>query len=107
MYRNFLLNLNNSGLEVVAFDFEPFLEAGKLLFDGPFLADRYASIGLFLEENQNDVLDSTFSIVSQSKRWSAHDVFAALEQVKELKAYARHLLGSDGIFAFSKRTQLI
>lgn len=100
MYRNFLLNLNDSGLEVVAFDFEPFLEAGKLLFDGPFLADRYASIGLFLEENQNDVLDSTFSIVSQSKRWSAHDVFAALEQVKELKAYARHLLGSDGIFAF-------
>ena len=100
MYRNFLLNLNDSGLDVVAFDFEPFLEAGKLLFDGPFLADRYASIGLFLEENQNDVLDSTFSIVSQSKRWSAHDVFAALEQVKELKAYARHLLGSDGIFAF-------
>ena len=100
MYRNFLLNLNDSDLEVVAFDFEPFLEAGKLLFDGPFLADRYASIGLFLEENQNDVLDSTFSIVSQSKRWSAHDVFAALEQVKELKAYARHLLGSDGIFAF-------
>ena len=100
MYRNFLLNLNNSDLEVVAFDFEPFLEAGKLLFDGPFLADRYASIGLFLEENQNDVLDSTFNIVSQSKRWSAHDVFAALEQVKELKAYARHLLGSDGIFAF-------
>ena len=100
MYRNFLLNLNDSDLEVVAFDFEPFLEAGKLLFDGPFLADRYASIGLFLEENQNDVLDSTFNIVSQSKRWSAHDVFAALEQVKELKAYARHLLGSDGIFAF-------
>ena len=100
MYRNFLLNLNDSGLDVVAFDFEPFLEAGKLLFDGPFLADRYASIGLFLEENQNDVLDSTFNIVSQSKRWSAHDVFAALEQVKELKAYARHLLGSDGIFAF-------
>ena len=100
MYRNFLLNLNNSDLEVVAFDFEPFLEAGKLLFDGPFLADRYASIGLFLEENQNDVLDSTFNIVSQSKRWSAHDVFAALEQVKELKSYARHLLGSDGIFAF-------
>ena len=100
MYRNFLLNLNNSDLEVVAFDFEPFLEAGKLLFDGPFLADRYASIGLFLEENQNDVLDSTFNIVSQSKRWSAHDVFAALEQVKELKAYARHLLGSDGIFVF-------
>ena len=100
MYRNFLLNLNNSDLEVVAFDFEPFLEAGKLLFDGPFLADRYASIGLFLEENQNDVLDSTFNIVSQSKRWSAHDVFAALEQVKELKLYARHLLGSDGIFAF-------
>ena len=100
MYRNFLLNLNDSDLEVVAFDFEPLLEAGKLLFDGPFLADRYASIGLFLEENQNDVLDSTFSIVSQSKRWSAHDVFAALEQVKELKAYARHLLGSDGIFAF-------
>ena len=100
LYRNFLLNLNDSDLDVVAFDFEPFLEAGKLLFDGPFLADRYASIGLFLEENQNDVLDSTFSIVSQSKRWSAHDVFAALEQVKELKAYARHLLGSDGIFAF-------
>ena len=100
MYRNFLLNLNDSGLDVVAFDFEPFLEAGKLLFDGPFLADRYASIGLFLEENQNDVLDSTFNIVSQSKRWSAHDVFAALEQVKELKSYARHLLGSDGIFAF-------
>lgn len=100
MYRNFLLNLNDSDLEVVAFDFEPFLEAGKLLFDGPFLADRYASIGLFLEENQNDVLDSTFNIVSQSKRWSAHDVFAALEQVKELKSYARHLLGSDGIFAF-------
>ena len=100
MYRNFLLNLNNSDLEVVAFDFEPFLEAGKLLFDGPFLADRYASIGLFLEEHQNDVLDSTFSVVSQSRRWSAHDVFKAFEQVKELKAYARHLLGSDAIFAF-------
>ena len=100
LYRNFLFDLNNSGYEIVAFDFEPFLEAGKLLFDGPFLADRYASIGLFLEENENDVLESTFSIVSQSKRWSAHDVFVALEKVKELKSYARHILGSDGIFAF-------
>ncbi len=100
LYRNFLSDLNHSDLEVIAFDFEPFLVAGKLLFDGPFLADRYASIGLFLEENQNDVLDSTFSVVSQSKRWSAHDVFKAFEQVKELKAYARHLLGSDAMFAF-------
>jgi allophanate hydrolase len=33
-------------------------------------------------------------------RWSAHDVFVALAKVKEVKAYSRHLLGSDGIFAF-------
>ena len=100
LYRSFLVDLNHSDLEVIAFDFEPFLEAGKLLFDGPFLADRYASIGLFLEEHQNDVLDSTFNVVSQSKRWSAHDVFSAFNKVKQLKAYARNLLGSDGIFAF-------
>ena len=100
LYRSFLVDLNHSDLEVIAFDFEPFLEAGKLLFDGPFLADRYASIGLFLEEHQHDVLDSTFNVVSQSKRWSAHDVFAAFNKVKQLKAYARNLLGSDGIFAF-------
>ena len=55
-------------------DFSPFKRAGKMLFDGPFLAERYASVGKFIEENREEADQVVASIINKAKTYSAIDL---------------------------------
>ena len=100
IYKEALELISESGLDVRPFDFAPFLEVGQMLFDGPFLADRYAAIGSFLETNQDSVLETTYSIVSKANQFSAVELFQAMKRIDEVKAFAQQFSRQNGLFVF-------
>lgn len=78
-------------------DFDPFLEAGKLVFDGPWICDRNASIGTFISNNPGAVMEPVRQVLSHAERWSGTDTFRAMERLRQLRAHVRALLGRDGV----------
>ncbi|MBV8102775.1 MAG: allophanate hydrolase [Verrucomicrobia bacterium] len=74
------------GGDQIEFDYEPFLKAASLLYAGPWVAERYAAVGEFLESRGPESADPTVcAIILGGKRYSAVDAFKGLY---ELEAYA-------------------
>jgi allophanate hydrolase len=76
--------LGNSTLEI---DIAPLLEAAKLLYGGPWVSERFAAVGRFIEENQDAVHPIVREIILGGQRFSAVDAFEgqyALEQYRQL-----------------------
>ena len=73
------------GAEIVEIDFAPFLEAARLLYEGPWLAERYAAVGAFLETHPNSVHPVTREVIAQGKRFSAVAGFEGQYKLKELE----------------------
>ena len=65
-------------------DLGPFLEAGALLYEGPWLAERHVGVGPFIEDHPDDVHPITRSIILGATRFSAADAFAAEYRRREL-----------------------
>ncbi len=65
-------------------DFSPFAEAAKLLYDGPWLAERYATIRDLLARSPQSILPIIRTIVEPGARLAATDVFAADEQLRRI-----------------------
>lgn len=69
-------------------DLTPFLEAARLLYEGPWVAERYAAIRGFFDEHEGDLHPVTREIVGKSRRWLAADAYDALYRLKRLKRVA-------------------
>ncbi len=69
-------------------DLAPFLEAARLLYEGPWVAERYAAIRRFFDEHEDDLHPVTREIVGKSRRWLAADAYDALYRLKRLKRVA-------------------
>jgi len=72
------------GWEVIEFDYAPFLAAASLLYQGPWVAERFAAMRLFLESNADFVHPVVRKIVENAKSFSAADVFEAQYQLAAL-----------------------
>lgn len=64
----------------------PFLAAGELLYQGPWVAERLVEFGDFLEASPDSIHPVVRSIFEGGRRYSAVDAFAALQRLQELKA---------------------
>ncbi len=73
------------GASLVEVDFEPFIEAARLLYEGPWLAERYAAVGQFIETHPDDVYPITAGIISQGKLPSAVQAYEAHYRLKALQ----------------------
>jgi allophanate hydrolase len=69
------------GGEAVTLDFTPFLAAARLLYEGPWVSERYAAIEDFIEQQPEALLDVTRGIIAAGKQARAVDVFKALYQL--------------------------
>lgn len=81
--------MKSLGAKVVEVDFSHFLEAGKMLFDGPLLAERFSSLESFLETNPDDVNSNVKAIIEKAKQYSAVDLCKEYYRITELKALTR------------------
>lgn len=76
------------GLEVVEFDFTPFAETAKLLYSGPWVAERRAALGDFLTTHADHMDPTVQTIISGADRQSAVDAFEGMYRLEELRRRA-------------------
>jgi allophanate hydrolase len=69
--------LESLGGTPVEIDFAPFLQAAAMLYGGPWLAERYAAVGDFLERRPDAVYPITREIIAGGRTPLAHDAFRA------------------------------
>lgn len=67
----------------VEVDLTPFTEAAKLLYEGPWVAERWAAVGEFVELNPEAVFPVTRKILEGSKGWDAAATFRAQYKLRE------------------------
>jgi allophanate hydrolase len=99
LYEAAIARLQGIGGIAVPIDFKPFREAGILLFDGPWIAERAEAIGGFLTENPDKVLPVTRGIVQSAARWNAIDTFTAFYRQQELKRAAEQIFSMIDVLA--------
>jgi allophanate hydrolase len=73
------------GLEVVPFDLEPFLAAARLLYGGPWVAERYAAVGEFIEAHPDETHPVVREIVLGGRDVSGADAFRGTYRLAELR----------------------
>jgi allophanate hydrolase len=73
------------GATPVEIDFSPFLAAARLLYEGPWVAERYCAVGDFLEQHPEAVYPVTLEIISRGRNPTAADAFRAQYRLMELR----------------------
>ena len=77
--------LHALGGTAVEIDLTPFLDAARLLYEGPWVAERYVAIKDFIEAQPEGVFPPVRSIIEGGKAKTAADAFAASYKLKALK----------------------
>ena len=85
LYLAALASLHADGGEPVDIDLGPFLAAGRLLYEGPWVAERYAAIRAFIEAQPEALHPVTRGIIQGGARPLAADAFAAYYRLRELR----------------------
>jgi allophanate hydrolase len=77
--------LERLGARRVEIDFSPFVETARLLYGGPWVAERYLAIKEFFDRRAEAVFPVTREIIGGAARYSASDGFAAQYRLEELR----------------------
>ncbi|WP_433556466.1 allophanate hydrolase [Pseudonocardia xinjiangensis] len=86
------------GVTIVPIDVEPFLAAGRLLYGGALVAERYAAVGGAVESGGDEIDPSVRAIIGAARTIPAHRLVADLERLDQLKvAAAQRLTGMDAL----------
>jgi len=85
------------GGEIVEIDFTPLYDVAGLLYDGPWVAERYAAIRQVIEANPDALHPVTRQIVESATRYSAADTFEAFYKLAALRRQAEPLLAGVDI----------
>jgi allophanate hydrolase len=80
-----IARIESLGGSLVRVDFAPFLEAGRLLYEGPWVAERYAAVGDFIHLNASAVHPVTRQVIESGKAPSGVEVFRAQYQLMALR----------------------
>jgi allophanate hydrolase len=76
------------GFEMVEIDFVPFRDSAALLYSGPWVAERYAAVGKFLDEHPEAGHPVTTRIILGAGKYSAVDAFRASYELARLRRLA-------------------
>jgi allophanate hydrolase len=77
-----IATIGGTAIEV---DFDPFLEAARLLYEGPWVAERYVAIEEFIERHGEAMHPVTRQIIAAGKSLSAADLFKAQHRLQSLR----------------------
>ncbi|MCU1446692.1 allophanate hydrolase [Cryobacterium sp.] len=101
-FRDAANRLAATGVDVVDVDIEPLLQAAKMLYDGAFVAERYAAVGAHIDSHREligtDLDPSVAAIVLGGADRTAVELFQDREELDRLAALARDALaGCDAL----------
>lgn len=86
--------IKKSGIEVEYIDYTMFRKAASILYDGPWVAERWKDLGEFVESHEGKVFPVTETILRSGgkEERTAAGVFQAIHELQEYKAKARSIL---------------
>ncbi|WP_250517557.1 allophanate hydrolase [Caballeronia sp. INDeC2] len=85
LFANACSALEALGGEAVEIDFAPFLEAARLLYEGPWVAERYNVAGALMESQPDAVLPVIRDVLAKAPGATAVDAFRAQYKLQALK----------------------
>lgn len=94
LYGMAIAKLESMGGTAVEFDYTPFRDAAQLLYSGPWVAERTAAVGDFIDGagDGDGVWPTTRQIVTGGRKYSAVDAFNGQYALGALKARARRIM---------------
>lgn len=98
LFEEAIATLKAMGGICIEVDYTPFLQANDLLFNGAWVAERYASVGKFVETHPEAVVPVTRQTILKAKDITATKVFEGLYAVAELKRKIEALWETIDIF---------
>ena len=78
------------GARLIEIDIAPFYETARLLYEGPWVAERYIAARTVIESAPKAMHPVTREIISAGTRASAVDMFRALYRLEELRRMRDH-----------------
>ncbi len=87
------------GAELIEIDFQPFYAVAKLLYEGPWVAERYHAVRSIIEANPDALYPVTRAIISGASRFNAVDTFDALYKLASLRRSVAPVLKSLDLLA--------
>ena len=94
LYQQTGVQMKALGAELVPFDLQPFIDAAKLLYQGPWVAERYAAIQAFFDEQPESCLPVIQKIIGGAKSLTAADTFKAMYKLQGYKVQCDKLLAA-------------
>jgi len=88
LFAQAIAQLESIGGKAVEIDFAPFLDTARLLYEGPWVAERYAAIREFFETRADAIFPVTRQIIGGATKFSAADTFTALYKLKAMQRKA-------------------
>ncbi|MCW5678872.1 MAG: allophanate hydrolase [Xanthobacteraceae bacterium] len=77
------------GAKILELDFSHLLEAARLLYEGPWVAERTAAVGAFVEAHPDEIFPVTRQIIAAGEKLRTVDAFHAFYRMQDLRALAR------------------
>ncbi len=87
-------DLRAAGVVLVPVDMDAFYEAGKLLYQGPWVAERLSGLAPFVRDHPEALLEVTRMILAEGEVPTGVETFRAADRLRELRRSAEILLGS-------------
>ena len=94
MYEASLAQFAKLGASIVEIDIEPFYAAARLLYEGPWVAERYLTIRALIASSPESILPVTRQIILAGAHGTAADAFAAFYQLDDLRRVRDHTFRS-------------
>jgi allophanate hydrolase len=85
LYREAIAHVENLGCRTVTIDFQAFAETAQMLYGGPWIAERYAAVGKFLEQEIDSADPIVRSIILGGKNYDAIAAYKASYRLAELR----------------------
>jgi allophanate hydrolase len=94
LYQQAVAQLTALGGEPVEIDLEPFLATARLLYQGPWIAERYAALESFIEKHAAAMDPTVGKIILGAKNYSAVDAFNATYKLEALRRTTAAILAT-------------
>ena len=86
-----IAQLADQGHRLVEIDIEPLLDAARLLYQGPWVAERYLAIQPIIEQRPGELLPEIERIIGAGRDFSALDAFSASYRLQQYRQLADEL----------------
>ena len=94
-----IARLAKLGAAISEIDIEPFYETARLLYEGPWLAERYIAARSLIASAHESMHPVTREIILGGARPTAVDAFSAFYQLEELRRVSDHVFRQVGALA--------